>query len=377
MELAQTEPLAGIDFSVVRTLVPLKAMADAHLQALLANCPVQMVFRGQRIFEAGSYDRQHVYLLHGDVQLQYGNGRAELVKGRSSLAPLAHEQPRACSATALTDCSLLRINSEQLDKLLTWSQVAEYLQIDVAYKPELDEDVDWMLTVLRSNLFFKVPPTNVVDIFSRLHPRLVEAGEVILRQGEVGDGCYFIKEGSAEVLRSDDGVKKPEHLADIGPGRCFGEDALVNETVRNATVRMTSDGVLMVMDKKDFILLLKEPPVNYLPLSALTMARADSVLIDVRTADEYAVGHLDGAVNIPLNLLRLKTRMLDTQQAYLLYCDTGRRSQAATYLLQTLGYRVSYLAQGVNGDNQVRQSMAAVSTDYLLRDGRAYPATDH
>lgn len=371
MDLALASNETGLDFGWVRTLVPLKAMGDAHLQELLQHCPEQMVFKGQPLFEAGSYDRQHIYLLHGDVEFTHPDGVTEVVKGRSSLFPLAPLQPRPCTATALTDCSVLRINSDQLDKLLTWSQVAEYLKIDTAYQPELDEDVDWMLTILKSNLFFKVPPTNIGDLFQRLTPRIVEQGEVILRQGEVGDGCYFIKEGRAEVLRSHDGVSKPQHLADLDAGWCFGEDALVNETVRNATVRMITDGVLMVMDKQDFIRLLKEPKVNQLPLSALPTVREQAVLIDVRTEDEYAMGHLDTAVNIPVSLLRLKTRMLDKGQEYILYCDTGRRSNAATYLLQKLGYKVSYLQRGVNQDVALRKQLLQAGRDYLLRGGKS------
>jgi CRP-like cAMP-binding protein len=376
MDLAWATDDSGLDFGWVRTLVPLKAMGDAHLQELLQHCPEQMVFKGQQLFEAGSYDRQHIYLLHGDVEFSHPNGVTELIKGRSSLFPLAPEQPRPCTATALSDCSVLRINSDQLDKLLTWSQVAEYLKIDTAYQPELDEDMDWMLTILKSNLFFKVPPTNIGDIFQRMQPRIVEQGQVILRQGEVGDGCYFIKEGTAEVLRSQDGVKKPQHLADIGAGRCFGEDALVNETVRNATVRMTSDGVLMAMDKQDFIRLLKEPQVNHLPLSALPDVMAQAVLIDVRTEDEYAMGHLEQAVNIPVSLLRVKTRMLHKAQEYVLYCDTGRRSNAATYLLQKLGYKVSHLQRGVNQSMALRKQLLRAGPDYLLRGGKAQPAAD-
>lgn len=360
---------AALDFGWVKTLVPLKSMGDPHLLELLQHCPVQAVFKGQRLFEAGSYDRQHIYLLHGDVEYRWNDGRGELVKGRATLFPLMHEQPRPCTATALTDCSVLRINSEQLDKLLAWSQVAEYLQIDVAYQPELDEDADWMLTVLRSNLFFKVPPTNIGDIFARLRPETVDAGQVILRQGEVGDRCYFIKEGQAQVLRSPDGVQKPQPIADIGPGRCFGEDALVHETVRNATVKMTTDGVLMVMSKPDFIHLLKEPEVNSLPLSALETAASDTTLIDVRTEEEYSRGHLPAAVNIPVSLLRLKTRQLVKDRTYLLYCDTGRRSHAATHLLQKLGYNVSYLQRGVGQDLVLWRSLSDETVDYILRDG--------
>ncbi|HEX7763733.1 MAG TPA: cyclic nucleotide-binding domain-containing protein, partial [Cellvibrio sp.] len=260
-------PPVEFDLNLTRTLVPLKDMSESHLLALLDKSLLETICAGQTLFSAGNYDEQHVYLLHGDVSLIAQDGTRVLVKGRSSLFPIAHQQPRQVTAVAETDCSLLRINSEQLDKLLTWSQVADYLQLNIARERDFDEDIDWMMTVLRSNLFFKVPPLNVEHIFARLTPQVVYAGDVIIRQGEIGDQCYFIKEGEADVTRHQD--NKREHLATIGIGRCFGEDALVNEAARNATVMMRTDGVLMRLEKQDFYRLLKEPVVATLAFNEL------------------------------------------------------------------------------------------------------------
>src|SRR5690625_6415031 len=113
-----------------------------------------------------------------------------------------------------------------------------------------------MLTVLKYNLFFKFTPINVEQIFSRLEPQVVYAGDTILRQGELGDYAYFIKEGQAEVTRHQGGAH--QHLANISTGRCFGEDALVNEAPRNATIKMLTDGVLMRLSKHDFYRLRSE-----------------------------------------------------------------------------------------------------------------------
>ena len=213
-------PLAEFDLNLTRTLVPLKDMSESHLLALLDDAVVEAVCAGQTLFSAGSYDAQHVYLLHGDVALVSDDGSRELIKGRSSLFPIAHQQPRQATAIAETDCSVLRIDSEHLDKMLTWSQVADYLQLIISRERDLDEDIDWMMIILKSNLFFKVPPLNVEQIFSRLIPQVVYAGDVIIRQGEIGDQCYFIKEGEADVTRHYDNQR--EYLASIGVGRCFG-----------------------------------------------------------------------------------------------------------------------------------------------------------
>lgn len=367
---AQISPVE-FDLNLTRTLVPLKDMSESHLLALLDDAVVEVVCAGQTLFTAGSYDAQHVYLLHGDVALAEEDGSGIRIKGRSSLFPIAHQQPRACTAIAETDCSVLRIDSERLDKMLTWSQVADYLQLIITRERDLDEDVDWMMIVLKSNLFFKVPPLNVEQIFSRLTPQVVYAGDVIIRQGEMGDQCYFIKEGEADVTRHSD--NRRQHLATISVGRCVGEDALVNETVRNATVMMRTDGVLMRLDKQDFYRLLKEPRVATLALNELEGNIARGVVaVDVRSEEEYSEMHLPHAVNVPLNILAIKARLLAKDRLYIFYCDTGRRSRAAAHLLAQHGYATLALENCPLLFTQAGvQQYLRDTHNYVLRDGMA------
>lgn len=357
------------DLNLTRTLVPLKDMSESHLLALLDDAVVDVACVGQTLFSSGQYDKQHIYLLHGDVALLADDGSRTLIKGRATLLPIAHHQPRLCTAIAESDCNLLRIDSERLDKVLTWSEVADYLQLSISRQRDLDEDVDWMMTVLKSNLFFKVPPLNVEQIFSRLTPQVVYSGDVIIRQGEMGDFCYFIKEGDAEVTRHVDG--KRLHLAKVSVGRCFGEDALVNETVRNATVTMCTDGVLMRLDKQDFYRLLKQPSVATLNLDQLQNAIADgAVAVDVRSEEEYSESHIQQAVNIPLHLLSIKSRLLTSENLYIFYCDTGRRSRAAAHLLTQQGYRALALADCAQLFSLARWSgLINDHHNYVLRNG--------
>lgn len=360
------------DLNLTHTLVPLKDMSESHLLALLDDAVIEVVCAGQTLFTQGSYDAQHVYLLHGNVSLVANDGGRTHVKGRETLFPVAHHQPRQVTAIADSDCSILRINSERLDKMLTWSQVADYLQLNISRQRDLDEDIDWMMTVLKSNLFFKVPPLNVEQIFSRLIPQIVYAGDVIIRQGEIGDQCYFIKEGEADVLRNIDG--KRQHLATIGVGRCFGEDALVNEAPRNATVLMHTDGVLMRLGKQDFYRLLKEPNVATLAFYDLASALNDgAVCVDVRSEEEYSEAHLSHAVNVPLNILAIKSRLLSKDRLYIFYCDTSRRSRAAAHLLAQQGYKALALDDCGSLFTPVAQALLNDTSNYVLRDGVAAP----
>lgn len=369
-----SSPDQAFDLELTRSLVPLKDMSESHLLDLLEGHQAEVVFAGQTLFRTGEYDRQRWYLLHGDVRLE-GEGTQEQIKGRATLLPLAQQQPRQVTAVAETDCSVLRLDADRLDKLLTWSQVSDYLQLNIARQRDLDEDVDWMMSVLRSNLFFKVPPLNVEQIFYRLKPMVVHAGETIIRQGEMGDCCYFIKDGEATVDRRNgsDGT----HLADIGPGRCFGEDALVNDAPRNAQVTMRTDGVLMALDKQDFYRLLKEPEVPEVSLKELTDAQArGAVLVDTRSEEEYAHWHLSAAVNVPLGLLAIKSRQLSESEEYLCYCDTGRRSRATAHLLRQQGYRARALAECARLFSEPDWTpLLTREGSHVLRDGRPHPGS--
>lgn len=70
------------------------------------------------------------------------------------------------------------------------------------------------------------------------------------------------------------------------------------------------------------------------------MALAQSLWIDVRTAEEYRAGHLEGAVHIPFDEIEQKitTISADKTQDIQLYCRSGRRSGIALETLRRMGY---------------------------------------
>jgi phage shock protein E len=76
------------------------------------------------------------------------------------------------------------------------------------------------------------------------------------------------------------------------------------------------------------------------PAALKALQRADSVLIDVRTAQEYAGGALPGATRIETADLagRIGNVAPDKDTPIVLYCRSGRRSSAAQDLLKQLGY---------------------------------------
>lgn len=66
-------------------------------------------------------------------------------------------------------------------------------------------------------------------------------------------------------------------------------------------------------------------------------------LIDVRNSDEFAAGHVPGAVNIPLDDLTDNLASLDKDTTYILYCNTGSRAEMAYSELVNHGFKAKYL----------------------------------
>lgn len=72
------------------------------------------------------------------------------------------------------------------------------------------------------------------------------------------------------------------------------------------------------------------------------MSLCQSVVIDVREPEEFALGHLSGAINIPRGVLEFRIGTLpqakDTSAPVLLYCRSGGRSALGAVQLQKIGY---------------------------------------
>ena len=73
---------------------------------------------------------------------------------------------------------------------------------------------------------------------------------------------------------------------------------------------------------------------------------AHAQIIDVRTEDEYAAGHLDKSRHIPIDELRERLHELDKGQEVYLVCQSGLRSYLAARMLTQHGFSATHLAGG-------------------------------
>ena len=340
-----------LDKAALKSLVPANALNAENFQELASKALVEDIPAGKTLFKAGEVDRKTVYLLEGQVTLTDANGGTTTITGGSDVAkhPLANHQPRVQTAKARSDCKITRFDSDLLDILLTWDQLSGIEVNEIRIDGDGSEDVDWMTRILQSRAFLQIPAPNIQAMFMRMQEVPMRAGEVVIRQGDDGDYYYIIKAGKAKVIRAaKTGAELT--LATLKDGDAFGEEALLSEAKRNATVTMDTDGTLMRLAKEDFNALLKEPMLNWVTEGdAAALIKAGAKWLDVRLESEHANTGIKGSINIPLFMLRLKADSLDVNSHYIIYCDTGRRSSAAAFLLSERGFQVSVLKGGVAG----------------------------
>lgn len=331
----------------LRQFVPMDSLSEESMGKLISNVTVKRLPAGRALFRRGDGEKLAVYLLRGEARLTDGGDKDRTVVAGSDAArhALAPQFPRTVDGIAASECDVIIIDNELLDILITWEQSAGYVVEEISSE-SVDDDADWMTRMLSSNLFFRIPPANIQAIFSKMEQVHAKKGEAIIEQGSDGDYYYIMKSGRAEVVRTTE-IGKEMRLAEKSVGDGFGEEALISDTKRNATVRMLTEGELMRLAKEDFRALLTEPVLEQLSFeeAATMVLKQKGVWVDVRLESEFNNDHIKGAINVPLYLLRIHAKKLPEDRPIVVYCDTGRRSSAAAYLLSERGFDV-YVLQG-------------------------------
>ncbi len=332
-------------------LVPFESMRGESQRDLARQARLLSFDAGEYVFKFEPDSRRTIYVLDGIVNLsdRYGT-RIAVIEGGTDGARygLAPGRQRHSDAICATDVRCLAIDSRLLDVFLTWDQ-SDALEVSDLSQADQGQSDDWMTQLLQTPTFQMVPPTNLQAIFMRMERLEADPGSVIVRQGEAGDYFYVLTEGRCLVTREQIG-QKPFRLAQLEAGSCFGEEALLADSPRNATVSMLTHGVLMRLSKQDFQKLLNEP-LSRRVSAAEARARVDSgqaKFLDVRLQSEFLKESIPGSINIPLFMLRMKLDKLDRELHHICICDTGRRSSVAAFILMQKGFEASSLDSGMD-----------------------------
>jgi len=325
----------AIDPSLFNGRMPLHGLSAPARAQLTRRMRVESCEAGQALFKKGDDARYSVYLLEGEVSLSAPLAPEERISAGAEAAryPLAHHFPRPLTARAATRVQLLIIDGD----------VAELVNPSAApARPS------WKDTWLSSPLFRRLSCGHLDTLLTLMEEVPVQAGQMIIRQDEAADCYYVIKQGRCSVSRRPAPRARDVKLAELNAGQGFGEEALITNATRNASITMLEDGALLRLGKDDFIQSLATPLLRHMPYDEL-LAHRGAVLVDVRTPEEFETDGLVGSLNMPMPVLRLKAHRLDPARAYVVYSNTGHFSTAAAFILLQQGLDAYVLKDGLSG----------------------------
>ena len=337
-------------------LFPLESLRPETREQLGLETAISEYARGETIFKAGDIDEDTVYVLDGELKLEYPDGRTAVhasgtTHGRYSLN---EAMPRRFTAKVVSSrAKIVRIERRFLEKIITWDQVSR----DASYRFN-DGPNAWVFRLLRSHAFIRLPTGNLERMFQQFEEMPVKPGEIVMREGDAPDNFYVIREGTASVSKLLDGAQQV--VAYLREGDTFGEDALLSNSPRNATVRMMQGGRLMKLSKPAFEAVLKPPMVAWvLPAEAARLVQDGATLLDVRMPEEFAQRAISGAINVPLYRLREDlAAKVPPGGRVVVYCNTGERSAAAAFVLNGQGYTVHALHGGLGAMLRMQSAAA-------------------
>jgi len=327
----------------LKSFIPFGDLTDEIIQGLIDKSDIVEVKQGKMIFKRDEEDKYYYWLLSGSLDLLDEKFNAKPLKAgeEGSQFSVDNNSPHKLTAVSTATSAILKLEKFELDLMIGWDHSTS------KQTQEAEDEVDWMSSLLSSPLFEFIPPANIQTLFAKFEEIAYESGEKVIKQGDEGDYFYVIQSGKAKVERSSGG--KTVILAELNPGANFGQEALISDMPRNATVTMLTAGVLMRLSEADFESLLMKPVIEWITLQEAQemIAAADpkTYILDVRAPKELESGKIDGSLNVPLLLLRKNLGKLKPDAIYVTACDGGKRSELASYLLLEHGFSAYVLRQ--------------------------------
>lgn len=330
----------------LREFVPLRGIDPQRRDELARQAKIVNLQAGCKVFSCIDTTKHLIYLLDGEVELRTASQTVFIESNTDDATmPLNAHAPNRCTAITETDATLVYIDRNLLDILFAWDTTAGYSVTDIT-ESDAESD-DWMSVILRSTLFHKIPPVNIQRLLASLEAVSVRAGDILFSEGDEGQDFYFIQSGQVEVIRTMSGQGQ-QVVARLGPADSFGEEALLSNQARNATIRCITDAILLRLSRTDFNELLKAPVVQHISfMHAYNLHQNGAVWLDVRQQEERRGRKIRHTLNIPLGKLRVSIPYLNRDTTYIAICDNGQRSACAAYLLNAYGIDAFVLENGL------------------------------
>ena len=338
------------DYKTLSIFSPINLLDTDKLHELAQNSALRQYKSGERIFKLQSETHHRFYLVSGTLQL-IENGKKTVLKAdtKEAQSPLNALNSKQAQISAKTAVSILVVNNDLLDLLLNWDSSNSGYEVD---EINSEQDGDWAHAILQNQTLLQLSPNNIQAIMACIEPINVKAGQIIIKQGGQDEYYYIISKGKCHVTHKKTARSKTKLLAELHEGDAFGEEALLAETKRNATITMVEDGLLLRLSRDDFSQFLKNKMIQYVSLEkANTLLEKGAQWIDIRSTEEHVKNGI--GLNMPLSSARIMSQELSESRPYILYCENGTKSSTAAFLLRQRGLDVCVLQGGIQNNPQL------------------------
>lgn len=230
-----------------------EGMSDRWASALMNEIRIEQYNSGDVIMKQGEENKGRIFIiLTGKCSVMFHDGKelGELAVKEAGdiigeMAVVNQVKQRSASIVARTPVTLCAINERTWYSFLVAENRIGEMQDMWKIRAELDKSEPFSLFADYVN-----------DKLARLGRwRDVKAGEVIIRQGSQDNQFYIILAGSFQVEHGSMIVK------DLQPGDLFGEHASLTHRIRNSTIKATTDGVILEVQRRDIESIVSSTPV--------------------------------------------------------------------------------------------------------------------
>lgn len=341
-----------IKAEILKLYAPFREFKDPKIiHDALENGESLSISEGNILFKRDTDDEYSYWLISGSLDLLDVNYDVVNVNATddSTWRAIDDHSPHTVTSVSTSDSLIFKLKRSDLELLKKASlRSGNYMVSSLTEANEMDSD--WMSSMLSSPLFDFIPPGNIQELFNRFEAVSYQEGEVVIQQGEVGDYFYVIQKGSTKVeYRTGE---KSIMLAELEQGAFFGEDALISNVPRNATITMITDGVLMRLSENDFASLLYAPLIEKVDMpEAEQMIEAvdpPTWILDVRTRQEFQEVMIENSINIPVLSLRQNLGKLDREAIYVVRSAGDKRCEIAAHVLNGKGYTAYVLNESTD-----------------------------
>ena len=310
----------------LRQMTPFATMSDDRSRAVIDQGRFMQISEGHLLFKRSTDNVTSHFQLSGQLSLvndAFENTPFTPENGMRQ-GMVDESEIHIVSAVAVGECVIFEIERDKLEQF------------------KEDDKKSWMENLLSTPLFEFVPPSNIQALFKRFEPIAVGANQTIITQGDEGDYFYVIKTGRVAIDQTTS--EEVKRVAEMGAGSGFGQDALISDAPRNATVTTLESCELMRLSEGDFSELLMTPVIEYVTFEEVeavkSMQSKPPVFVDVRSNLEVQpLAISDPVKRIPLPMLRDEMKALESDPIYFVIGPKRPKiAELAAYLLNEAGF---------------------------------------